>query len=303
MKPLQRAPSNASLVTKTLHHLVKASSLEVLAHDIVRRPLMLEQIERGTDVFIPYPPMGTWDETLDACRLLKTKGCQPIPHLPARRVSDRKQLVEWVSALEQLKVTSVLLVAGDVSAEHARFKDSLAVLETNVLAEYGIEQVAVAAYPDGHPHIAPRALKDALLEKLELAADHGVKLRLITQFGFEASPLLAWLAKMMEQGVIVPVSVGVAGPSKMRTLLTYALKCGVRHSINNVLAKPSIVRSVGQWDPNEVLSPIAEYIVSNQARWIENAHLFTFGGLRRTLEWREQLLRRLECVSSADPDD
>ena len=297
VKPLHGVPSDNTLTAKNLQRMVATSSLEVLAHDIVRRPSMVEQIARGTDVFIPYPPNGTWNETLHACRLLQTNGCRPIPHLPARRVRNRTQLIEWVKSLEELEVRSVLLIAGDISARSGAFKDSLAVLETNLLAEYGINQVSVAAYPDVHPHIPTNLLEHALYRKLELARDNSVELRVVTQFGFDALPLLEWFTKVSAWGMSFPVSVGVAGPSKMRTLLTFAVKCGVRHSINNLMANPRIVRMLGQWDPLEVLSPIAEYVGSNPTVRIENAHIFTFGGLRRTLEWRDQILSRLDSAS------
>lgn len=303
VKPLLQAPSHNALVTETLHHLVKVASMEVLAQDIVRRPAILEQFDAGTEVFIPFPPNGTWDETLAACRLLLAEGCQPVPHIPARRLRDRAQLVEWAASLAALNVTSVLLIAGDVAGEDAEFKDSLDVLEAKLLAEHGIDQVSVAAYPDGHPHIPAKALEDALIRKLELASDNGVRLRVVTQFGFDAAPILEWFAKMNARGVSVPVSVGIAGPSKMRTLLTYAAKCGVRHSIKGLLAKPSIVRMLGQWDPLEVLSPIAEYVASGTVSSVEKAHIFTFGGLRRTLEWRDQVLKSDEVRTLAVPDE
>ena len=302
LKPLLRAPSQNALTTKTLHRLVKASSLEVLAQDIVRRPAILEGVDKGTEVFIPYPPNGVWNETLAACRLLIANGCRPVPHFPARRIQDLAHLIEWLASLKALKVKSVLLIAGDVSDENGRFKDSLDVLETNLLAEYGIDHVAVASYPDGHPQIPAKGLADALNRKLELAERNGVTLRIVTQFGFDAMPLLDWLAKTHASGVRVPVSIGVAGPTKMRTLLMFAAKCGVRHSIKGLLAKPSIVRMLGQWDPLEVLSPIADYVASGEPSWVENAHVFTFGGLRRTLEWRDQLLEQHDDVNSSVSD-
>ncbi len=286
-----------------LHHLVNASSFEVLAHDIVRRPAILQLLNKGTEVFIPFPPNGTWNETLDACRLLIANGCRPVPHMPARRVWDRAQLIEWVASLKELNVSSVLLIAGDVSKQNLPFADALSVLETGLLAEYGIDQVAVAAYPDGHPSIPAKALEDALNRKLDLAARNGVALRAVTQFGFDAAPVIEWFAKMNARGVSVPVSVGVAGPSKMRTLLTYAAKCGVRHSIKGLLAKPSIVRMLGQWDPLEVLSPIAEYLASDTATSVEKVHIFTIGGLRRTIEWRDELLNQRNGTNASIPDE
>ena len=116
----------------------------------------------------------------------------------------------------------------------------------------------------------------------------------MTQFGFDAAPLLDWLTKASDLGLQLPVSVGVAGPTQMRTLIRFAAKCGVRHSVKGLLTKPSALRMLGQWDPIHVLSPVAETLSSGLDVRVENAHVFTFGGLRKVLEWRKKLLNSYE---------
>ena len=53
---------------------------------------------------------------------------------------------------------------------------------------------------------------------------------MITQFGFDAGQVLAWLAELRARGLTVPVRVGVPGPAAVRTLLAAAAKCDVRVS-------------------------------------------------------------------------
>ncbi|MCY4128813.1 MAG: methylenetetrahydrofolate reductase [Gammaproteobacteria bacterium] len=300
---VNRIPRDRSLETetsRTLQGLVATASLEVLARDIVQRPAILEQVEPDTEVYVPFPPTGSWEETLAASRSLAERGCRPIPHLPARRLKNRDELIQWAKSLESAGVRSVMLIAGDVLEEQVYFKDSLELLQTKILVTHGVERVGVAVYPDGHPYIAKKDLNDAFLRKLDVASRDGFMLKAVTQFGFDASPLLAWLTKASDLGLQVPVSVGVAGPTQMKTLIRYAAKCGVRHSVRGLLTKPSALRMLGQWDPISVLSPVAERLSSGLDVRVENAHVFTFGGVRKVIEWREQLLKRCEPIVASE---
>ena len=276
--------------------MLSTASFEVLAQDIVQSPSLLTKLDAGTEIYVPYPPTGTWEETLTACRLLSETGCRPVPHLPARRVRDLNELVEWVESLESLGVRSVLLIAGDAIDDGVCFKDSLEVLQTRILATHGIDCVGVAVYPDGHPFITTQDLEVAFDRKLEIAARDGFAIEAVTQFGFDAEPLHTWLAASHGSGLQIPVSIGVAGPTQMKTLLRYATKCGVRHSVKGLLAKPSVLRTLGQWDPLQVLSPLAEWTSAGMDIRVKNAHVFTFGGLERVLQWREQLLQTCDEV-------
>lgn len=299
VNPLPRDCSVEAATSKIFHRLLATASFEVLARDVVLRPTIFAQIEKGTEVYIPFPPNGSWEETLEACRLLLKIGCRPVPHLPARRVRDREELINWSKSLEKANVRHVMLIAGDISDQDVYFKDSLDVLQTKILATHGIRRVGVTVYPDGHPFIATHALESALHRKSDIASRDGFTLHAVSQFGFDASPLVNWLAKSNDSGLHVPLSVGVAGPTQMKTLIRFAAKCGVKHSVKGLFAKPSVLRVLGQWDPLQVLLPVAERLASAPDIQVENAHVFTFGGLRRVLEWREQQLKMCETTLSS----
>lgn len=298
VKPLPLEPSREFETKRVLHRLVANASLEAVVRDIVRHPALLASLEAGTEVFVPFPPRGTWDETLAACRLIQTNGCCPVPHVPARMVRDRSQLIEWIKSLETVNVRSVMLIAGDVDTVSPCYKDSLEVLSTKILTTHGIEHVSVAAYPDGHPQISTIGLEEAFNRKQEFAIRDGFTLRVVTQFGFDAEPLLSWLAGIRGSGMNIPISVGVAARAQMKTLLLYAARCGVRHSIDGFLANPSVARMLGQWDPLKVLGPVSDYLSSVENIPVEKAHIFTFGGLQRTIEWRARVLAQCDEIEA-----
>lgn len=292
VKPLPRNPSRNRSTNDVLRRMAQNASFEVLARDIVQKPSVLAQIGSDTTVFLPYPPNGAWTQSLEACRLLLAQGCHPVPHLPARRVKDRRQLVEWVESIAALDVDAVMLIAGDHVDDRPAFKDSIDVLQTGILAANGITQVRVAAYPDGHPMIPTPQLSEAFDRKCEIAARDGFTLRVVTQFGFDADPLLAWLTNIHAASRDLPISIGIAGPSRMRTLLKYAAMCGVQHSARGLARNPQIVRMLGRWDPVDVLRPVAEYLAAGATVRVESAHLFTFGGLQTAQQWRDDLLQQ-----------
>ena len=286
--------------SKNLRPLVANASFEVLARDIVQRPRILDRIDRGTEIYVPFPPTGSWEETVNACHVLIENGCYPVPHLPARRVRDSEELINWAKSLEEANVRSVMLIAGDVTDERVCFKDSLDVLQTKILVTHGIERIGVAVYPDGHPFIPTMDLDVAFGKKLAIASRDGFTIRAVTQFGFDAAPVLTWLAKLARSELRVPVSVGVAGPTQLKTLIRYAAKCGVGHSARGLFAKPSALRVIGRWDPLQVLSPVAECLTSGLDVQVVNAHVFTFGGLETVLHWRDQLMKNCDIAVKSD---
>ena len=94
----------------------------------------------------------------------------------------------------------------------------------------------------------PRLLEQALLAKLELVRAAGLDAWLVTQFCFEAAPILRLLERLRALGLREPLRVGLAGPADRRTLWKYALHCGIGNSIRalgtrvdavaNLLARP-----------------------------------------------------------------
>ena len=163
------------------------------------------------------------------------------------------------------------------------FHASLDLLATGVVERQGIGHVAFAGYPEGHPAIDKRTLDAALQAKVALAHQRGLDVSLVTQFGFEAVPILRWIASLRAQGMSCPIRVGVAGPASVATLAKFAVRCGIGASLR-ALARghTAFARIMVEAGPDAL---IAELAAGETAGAVGGLHVFTFGGVRRTAEW------------------
>ena len=104
-------------------------------------------------------------------------------------------------------------IGGDLAAPAGPFFAAMEVIESGLLQSRGIVEVGIAAYPDGHPRLGPTELDRALAAKVEAAAETGLAVHIVTQFGFSAPAILNWIARLRDQGIDLPVRVGLAGPA------------------------------------------------------------------------------------------
>ncbi|MEW9612526.1 hypothetical protein AB3G45_01420 [Shinella sp. S4-D37] len=76
-------------------------------------------------------------------------GYIPVPHLAARRIASKGTLEARFGRLaEGAGVTDVLVIGGGVNPPAGPFTSSMDLLETGVLARYGITDLAIAGHPE-----------------------------------------------------------------------------------------------------------------------------------------------------------
>ena len=224
-------------MSAALRNLALGASVEVLAGQMPASEVIAGHLLRGTAVYVPFPPKGRWADTIAACRRVLVAGMTPVPHLPARSVRSRDELGDWLSALVETGVDSLMLVAGDRASPTGPYPDTPALLDSGLLAEHGLRRLGVTSYPEGHPLVGPADLDEALRHKTEYARATGSELWLVTQFVFSPAPALDWLARTREAGCTLPIRIGVPGPVALRTLIGYAVRCGVGASRTGVEAQ------------------------------------------------------------------
>jgi methylenetetrahydrofolate reductase (NADPH) len=144
--------------------------------------------------------------------------------------------------------------------------------------------VSFAGYPEGHPAIDQSALDGALQAKVALAQQSGLDVSLVTQFGFEAEPILHWIALQRDRGITCPVHVGIAGPAHVATLAKFAIRCGIGASLH-ALARghTAFARIMVEAGPEALIGGLVAR--ESEAAPIGGLHLFTFGGVRRAAAW------------------
>ena len=285
-------PNATSLKTRTratLGNMGLRASVEVPAGQLPPPEVLASHLPRGTAVYVPFPPKGRWPDTIAACERVLAAGLKPAPHLSARSVRSPDELGDRLSALVETGVDSLMLVAGDRAAPAGPYADTLALLDSGLLAEHGLRRLGVTAYPEGHPLIASADLDEALRRKTEYARETGSELWVVTQFVFSPAPVLAWLARTREAGCTLPVRIGVPGPVALRTLVQYAVRSGVVASARALKRRPGVARLAGRWSPTPIAEALARHLAGRENALVVDIHLFTFGGLADTAKWLSSL--------------
>lgn len=265
---------------------VEAYSLEMTAADIDALRGAASSIPIGTAINITFLPTEDTSMRIAAARAVRELGFVPVVHISARRLGSELVLDKFLAELEADSASqNVFVVAGDTKKAEGVFEDALAVIRSPLLRRRGVDRVSIAGYPEGHPEISEAALWSALVEKVQVLSDQGLAGDIITQFGFDAEAVIAWVREVREHGVDLPIRIGVPGPVGVRRLLAYAKRCGVRTSSSIAkkygLSVTNLLSTVG---PDGFLEAFtAAYDPTLHGRVA--LHFYTFGGLQPTADW------------------
>jgi len=269
-----------------LAHLVATYSIEMTAKDGAALRDAKDLIPEGTSVSITFLAGETAAARVVAAKQVRSYGFLPRPHISARRIASESELETFLADLAaQAQIERAFVVAGDLAQPAGPYFDALAVIKSGLLAKHGVRQVGISGYPEGHPDFPAQKLWQALRDKHQALTDLGHSYDILTQFGFDAKPVLDWLAQLRDAGIVAPVRVGVPGPASVKTLLRFAARCGVGASAS-VMTKygVSITKLLTTAGPDELISELAGSI--DPAKHGEVLlHLYPFGGLARTAQW------------------
>jgi methylenetetrahydrofolate reductase (NADPH) len=220
---------------------------------------------------------------------LRRAGFGPVPHVTARAMVGFTQLNDFLARLAgEAGVEETLVIGGDLARPAGPFHSAFDILATGLFERHGIGRVGIAGYPEGHPKFGRRTLADALAAKLGLARQNGLRPQIVTQFGFEAEPILGFLGWCREQGIDAPVRIGLAGPASIATLAKFAVRCGVGRSLSALTSRhAAVARLLTETGPEQVIGELVAAEAAGIA--ITGLHFFTFGGVRRTAAWIDQV--------------
>jgi methylenetetrahydrofolate reductase (NADPH) len=265
--------------------LVAGASLEMSPRERDAIVPAAEFLTPGTEVFVSSPPAVSHHDIVSAAVALRRHGLEPVPHVAARALVGFTQLNDLLARVTgEAGVRRALVIGGDLDPPSGPFHASLDVLSLGLFEKHGFTRIGLAGYPEGHPRIAAPVLERALDVKLALLPQAGIEARAVTQFVFDAAPVLDWLSVLRVREASLPVRIGLAGPASIATLARYAVRCGIGHSIGALVRHgTSIARLVAESGPEPVLRQLAS------SDWrglgVDGVHLFGFGGLTRTARW------------------
>lgn len=292
--PLQTGPAE-SAVAPILVDLLNHASVEITAGSPRAIAALHEQFDPGTEVFVNFIPGGDWRTVAETATAVRRAGFQPVPHIAARSIAGGQELASFLARLSgEAAVDRVLIIAGDGTKPAGPYESSLDVIGTGLLEANGIRAVGVAGHPEGHPAIDNETLDRALRDKRNAVTRAGLHLFVITQFCFEAAPILVWLARIRQAGIDAPVRVGVAGPATVATLVRFGLRCGIGNSLRAVTLRPNAVgRLLGKSGPEDLLADLGAGLAAVPGHDVSGLHFFPFGGVADTGEFVARTLTRL----------
>ena len=111
---------------------------------------------------------------------------------------------------------------------------------------------------------------------------------IVTQFAFDAHAVVDWADMLLEEGIRMPVHIGLSGPTKLQTLIKFAI-CGVGPSVK-VLQKRALdlTKLLTPYEPAEILQDLSNLLSEGRAENIECIHFFPLGGISGTAQWLGQ---------------
>jgi methylenetetrahydrofolate reductase (NADPH) len=261
-------------------------SLEMTGKDV---PSLLEAaplIPPGTRTNVTFLGNEDLPMRLTAAKAVLDGGFVPVPHISARRITGAAMLEEYLAALQTQGTSEhVFAVGGDPATPLGPYEDSLDLIKTGLLLQYGATDVSIAGYPEGHPDISDEKLWAAITGKHAALSKAGMSGTILTQFGFDEDPVIAWIERVRAAGITFPIRVGVPGPAGIKRLLAFAARFGVASSAG--IAKKygmSLTNLLGTAGPDKFIRALAKKL-DTERHGVVKLHFYTFGGMTATARW------------------
>ena len=268
-----------------LSRLLEQASIEVLprtAPAVADLPL-----PPGTRVYIAHIDGTPVEAMVEAARLVRAAGHEPMPHVPARSIANRAALERWIGLYQEAAaVREALVLAGGAPRPAGEYHASTQLLDTGLFDRAGFTALHVAGHPEGNSDIDPDGgihnVSEALRWKQGFQGRTDASMAIVTQFAFEAAPVISWARSLRESGITLPIHAGVAGPAKLQTLIKYAAACGVGPSIRVLQRRAMDLRRLLQpYEPTEV----AQGLAAAPEGLIDRLHVFPLGGVVAAGRW------------------
>lgn len=281
--------------TTAVRTLLQNFSLEMTGKDVEALREAAPLIPTGTRINVTFLGNEDLDMRVTAAKAVRELGFIPVPHISARRLRSEDELKEFLQALADVDaIKHVFAVGGDPAEPMGPYGSSLEMLQSGIFPEFGVEDVSIAGYPEGHPDISDEILARELKGKVDLLAEQNLSGVILTQFGFDTDPVATWLNELAGQGISIPIRIGVPGPAGIKRLLGYAKRFGVASSAGIVKKYGfSLTNLMGSAGPDRFLRNLADEASTSNYQGPVGVHFYTFGGMAKTAEWAQDFTRTL----------
>ena len=249
----------------------------------------LETLQPNMHVAVTCSPTKGVDETIELSEKLVAQGFRVIPHIAAKCVNGEKHLETIVKRLDALDIESIFVPGGDRPEPIGEFNNAYDLLKALQKSGHNIKKIGIAAHPEGHPDVNEKILMKALEKKKDLA-DY-----IVTQMCFDANILGDWLVRINQQGVHLPVWVGLPGVIERGRLLRTSLRIGVGDSLRFLRKKSQVAAELMKssiYNPDKLVTSISEYKDIDDTN-LAGYHIFCFNQIEITEKWRTEAISKL----------
>ena len=246
-------------------------------------------LQPNMHVAVTCSPTKGVDTTLELSEKLIAQGFQVIPHISAKSVTGEKHLETIIKKLDELSIESVFVPGGDRPEPLGEFNNAYDLLKALQKSGHNLKKIGIAAHPEGHPDISNKILMEAL-EKKKGLADY-----IVTQMCFDANILGDWLVQINQQGIHLPVWVGLPGVIERGPLLRTSLRIGVGDSLRFLKKKSKVATELMKssiYNPEKLVTSISEYKDIADTN-LAGYHIFCFNQIEKTEKWRTETISKL----------
>ena len=277
-----------------LTNFLKGFSLEVTPRAAAKIENFSELIPKGTLIYIAHIEGTPIEEMVETAKKINDQGYSPMPHFPARIIKNEQILQDWISQYKnEANVENALLIAGGSNKPYGDFDSSVQLIESELFDVAGFKNLHIAGHPEGNKDIdndgTTSNIDKALSWKNEFSKRTDATMAITTQFCFDSETVINWANDIKNNGIDLPIHIGIAGPAKLQTLLKYSLECGVGASIK-ILQKRAmdLTKLLLPYKPTQILSELAEYKFDNPDFNVEKVHFFPLGGIKQVSKFVEE---------------
>ena len=269
-------------------------SIEVIPRSAAKIESFADLLPKNTRVYLAHLETEDISAMIATAKRLNREGFTVMPHIPARLIQNQATLNDWISMYQnEAGVDEALLLAGGSKKPVGDFDSSIQLIESGLFDKAGFKRLHVAGHPEGSKDIDPsggiKNVTEALSWKQEFSKRTDASMAIATQFCFDADIVKKWADSIKENGIDIPIHIGIAGPAKLQTLLKFSVECGIGASMK-VLTKRAkdITKLLLPYKPTQIINELADHKSKDPEFNIEQVHFFPIGGVKQTVDWLEE---------------
>jgi len=275
---------------------ISGYSIEVVPNSAAKIESFKEILPINTRVYIAHLETENIATMVATAKRINEEGFKVMPHIPARIIQNQTMLNDWISMYQnEAGVKEALLLAGGSTKPVGDYDSSMQLIESGLFDKAGFKRLHIAGHPEGSKDIDPdggmKNVSEALSWKQEFSNRTDADMAIATQFCFDADVVNKWAKNIQEDGIDIPIHIGIAGPAKLQTLLKFSVECGIGASMK-ILTKRAkdLTKLLLPYKPTQMLTDLSEYKSKDPTLNIEQVHFFPIGGIKQTTDWLEEVL-------------